>query len=216
MLTRGPRPPGRPRSETTRRAILEAALALASQEAYAAITVDRIAARARVGKQSIYRWWTSKADVLLEAFADREDAESASQKPQATDSHVLAMLEAALRGLAARDAHPDNAQLLRCLMAEAQLDSELAAGFDAKVLAPRRGRLSSMIEGGRSRGELRADLDVDATVDLLLGALWYRVVTGRTEDAGTFGSKVVEFLAPSLTASARVRPPMRNTGVFEA
>jgi AcrR family transcriptional regulator len=67
----GPARPGRKRSEGSRQAILAAALGLTADVGYAGLTVDGIAARSGTGKQTIYRWWPSKDDVLLEALADR-------------------------------------------------------------------------------------------------------------------------------------------------
>src|ERR1700721_1177340 len=72
-MTVGKRAPGRPRSETSRQAILSAALSLASEDGYAHATIDGIAARAGVGKQTIYRWWPTKADVVLEACTAKAD-----------------------------------------------------------------------------------------------------------------------------------------------
>ena len=66
-------PRGRPRGEGARQAILAAALGIAAEDGYAALTVEGIAARAGVGKQTIYRWWPTKADVLLEAGAAKAD-----------------------------------------------------------------------------------------------------------------------------------------------
>ena len=68
----GPRP-GRKRSEEARRAILAAALELTAEAGYAGLTIDGIAARSGSGKQTIYRWWPSKDDVLLEAGAAKAD-----------------------------------------------------------------------------------------------------------------------------------------------
>src|SRR5688500_17631987 len=71
------------RSEKSRRAIYDAALALVSEVGYPKTTIEGIAARAGVGKQTIYRWWSSKADVLLEAFIDLSaQAAEAAGRPE--------------------------------------------------------------------------------------------------------------------------------------
>jgi len=67
----GKRSRGRPRSDATRQGILEAAVELMGSTPYREITVEGIAQRAKVGKQSIYRWWPSKADLVLEAYTER-------------------------------------------------------------------------------------------------------------------------------------------------
>src|ERR1700734_1652807 len=63
-----PRPPGRPRSEASRAALLDAAYWQVVERGYAAVTADAIAAAAGAGKQTLYRWWPSKGRLVLEAF----------------------------------------------------------------------------------------------------------------------------------------------------
>ncbi len=70
------------RSERSRRAIYEAALALVAEEGYTRTTIEGIAARAGVGKQTIYRWWPSKSAVLLEAFLDLAEQAAAGERPR--------------------------------------------------------------------------------------------------------------------------------------
>src|SRR5438128_1349266 len=63
-----PRPRGRPRSERSRTAVLAAAAELLFSEGYSAITMDRLAERAAVSKATIYKWWSSKGAVVVDAF----------------------------------------------------------------------------------------------------------------------------------------------------
>src|SRR5919198_2148512 len=75
MTAEPARRPGRPRSEEARRAILAAALELAAEEGPQGLRMDAIAKRAGVSKETLYRWWRSKAEVLLEALAERGERE---------------------------------------------------------------------------------------------------------------------------------------------
>ncbi|MFE0511741.1 TetR/AcrR family transcriptional regulator, partial [Streptomyces sp. NPDC058964] len=100
-MVKKPAPDATRRSEKSRRAIYDAALALVGEVGYPKTTVEGIAARAGVGKQTIYRWWPSKADVLLEAFLDlgEQVAQAAGQEPYAfpDTGDLAADLRAVLR-----------------------------------------------------------------------------------------------------------------------
>ena len=65
------RKPGRPRSEDSHQAVLAAAMEILKEEGYSGLTLQNIARKAGVGRQTLYRWWDSKADIALEAFAER-------------------------------------------------------------------------------------------------------------------------------------------------
>jgi AcrR family transcriptional regulator len=117
------------RSEEARQAVLEAADNLLVKRGFAALTIEGIAARAGVGKQTIYRWWPSKTDVLLDAFL--EDAVQ-HLKPQ--DSGDLGRdLRAHLRNLAEFLARSDAGAVFRALTAQAQHDAHLRRGFGKTI-----------------------------------------------------------------------------------
>src|SRR5580658_4696398 len=122
--------PGRKRSEQSRRAILTAAWDLTGEAGYAGLTIEGIAARAGVGKQTIYRWWPAKADVLLEAGAAKADL----RVPVTDHGSYRADLRAFLGASYAMGSDPQFAGLLRALMAEAQLDTEFGMRFRAVFL----------------------------------------------------------------------------------
>ena len=100
-MVKKPAPDATRRSERSRRAIYDAALDLVAEVGYPRTTIEGIAARAGVGKQTIYRWWGSKADVLLEAFLDlsTQAAREAGQEPYAIPDtgDLAADLKAVLR-----------------------------------------------------------------------------------------------------------------------
>ncbi len=193
-----PRPPGRPRSEVTRQAILGAGLKLLEEQDYAKITIERIAFEARVGKQSIYRWWASKADVLLEAFADRALWQLPPIEPS---GRAVADLENLLKLFFASVSDPSIGKILKCLIAEAQLDPDLRVRLFEGQVSKRRCMIRNVIEAGIQTGELRSDLDIEVVLDCIHGAFWYRLLSGTTAPLNdAFAVSLVKTLQPALAA----------------
>jgi AcrR family transcriptional regulator len=113
--------PGRRRSEQSHRAILESALFILVEQGYRALTIEGVAKRAGVSKQTIYRWWSSKAAIVLEALTI--DAQERLPVPNTgtVRGDLKVLLSGAFRELAQR-----TGPIVRGLMAEAQLDPEFA------------------------------------------------------------------------------------------
>lgn len=196
-----PRSPGRPRSEATHKAILRAAADLLEQESYGRISIERIAEEARVGKQSIYRWWDSKAAVLLEAYTERALKSLPALEPT---GDALADLATMLDRFFEATQAPAVGRTIRGLVAEAQLDPEFRAEFYARFVSVRRAMMREAITAGIASGQLRPDADVETVLDLIYGAFWYRLLSGSSEPLdATFARAVLAALEPSLVA----RPP---------
>ena len=164
---------GRPRSEASRQAILAAALELVAETGYARLTIEGIAARARVGKQTIYRWWPSKADLLLEAGAAKADF-----VVPVSDDHgsYRADLRAFLEASYLLGNRPEIANLLRSLMAEAQIDPAFGARFRELFLERRREAFSAITDRARQRGDLPGRPGPGVVADIVFGTIWYRVL----------------------------------------
>src|ERR1700712_4585780 len=141
---------GRPRSEEARQAILVPALEIGAESGYATLTIEGIAARAGVGKQTIYRWWPTKADVLLEAAAARADLRVPVTDRGSYAADLRAFLTASYKMANDRAL----ADLLRSLMAEAQLDEAFGERFRAAFLQRRRDALAVILDRARERGDL--------------------------------------------------------------
>jgi AcrR family transcriptional regulator len=163
------RRPGRPRSETTRRAILNAALDELREHGYAALTVEGIAARAGAGKQTIYRWWPSKADVVLDAMLDMAAAKIPVPDEGSLPADLRAFLSATFRQ---RDQRP----ILVGLMAHALLDPTFAMAFRDRFLFGRRAVLREILVRAVTRGEIAEDTDLELIIDVVYGVLWYRLM----------------------------------------
>ncbi|MFD7730522.1 TetR/AcrR family transcriptional regulator [Kitasatospora phosalacinea] len=166
--------PGRRRSEESRRAILTAAYELLDEAGYARLTVEGIAARAGTGKQTVYRWWPGKADVLLEALT----AHARQHIPLPDTGDHAADLHAFLAATFAA-ATPPTGDALRALMAEAQIDPAFGERFRDTLLNPRREALGTLLARAHAADALAPQLTPATAVDLAFGLLWYRLLATR-------------------------------------
>ncbi|WP_033256520.1 TetR/AcrR family transcriptional regulator [Kitasatospora phosalacinea] len=166
--------PGRRRSEESRRAILAAAYELLGEAGYARLTVEGIAARASTGKQTVYRWWPGKADVLLEALT----AHARRRIPLPDTGDHAADLHAFLAATFAA-ATPPTGDALRALMAEAQIDPAFGERFRDTLLNPRREALGTLLARAHAADALAPQLTPATAVDLAFGLLWYRLLATR-------------------------------------
>ncbi|QIQ05055.1 TetR/AcrR family transcriptional regulator [Streptomyces liangshanensis] len=168
------------RSERSRRAIYAAALALVTEVGYARTTVEAIAARAGVGKQTIYRWWPSKGAVLLEAFLDLADqaaraADGGAGLHGIPDTGDLAAdLRLVLRATVDEMNDPAFDLPSRALAAEGIVDAELGAEFARKLLEPQLQLYVKRLRAGQEAGDVRRDIDVRVALELLVGPLAHR------------------------------------------
>jgi AcrR family transcriptional regulator len=185
--------PGRPRSEAARRAVLRAALEIVGESGYPALTMEGIARRAAVSKQTVYRWWPSKAAVVLEAL--NEGAAKIAPTPNADDlaEDLRAFLRRSVLGARGR-----TARLLVALMAEAQLDQTFARSFQSGFLAQRRAVMVEFLGRARVRGEIGSDVDLELIVELFFGALWYRLLAASGPVNQGFADEMTDVLLELL------------------
>lgn len=167
------------RSEAAREAVLRAADDLLVEKGFAGVTVEGIAKAAGVAKQTIYRWWNSKTDVLLDAFLD-----DAATDLEPTDTGSLESdLRAHLRSTAHFLTDDDAGAVYRALVGHAQHDPEFARTFRARFLHDQRGRDLKPFLRAIERGELPPEADVAALAEWIAGPIHHRViVTGEPID----------------------------------
>jgi AcrR family transcriptional regulator len=166
------RRPGRRRSEDSRDAILRAATELLLEQGYAAVTIEKIAQRAGAGKQTIYRWWPSKGDIIMESLASKADV----YIPLPDRGSWAADLRGLLDDSFALARSPQLGELLRALMVEAQLDPAFGERFRSEFLERRRAAVATLVERARRRGDLPAMLTAGFAADVVFGVLWYRLL----------------------------------------
>jgi AcrR family transcriptional regulator len=180
MAMTGDRRPGRPRSETARQAILTAAIAELKERGYAALTIEGIAARAGVGKQTIYRWWSSKADLVLDAMLDLTATRITVPDEGSLPADLIGFLGETFRQRGQRP-------VLVGLMAQALLDPVFAVAFRDRFLFGRRAVLRQILDRAAERGEIAPDIDQELVIDVVYGVLWYRLLLDHApldEEAG--------------------------------
>lgn len=157
------------RSPTARAAILDAAFTLVGELGYARLSIEAIAARAGVGKQTIYRWWPSKGAVLFEAILAMSEP---AGLPDTGD--LAADLRAVLRATVAEFADPAFDVPLRALTVAVLEDEQLAADYREKLEEPTRELKRARLRSAQRAGQLPADLDLDVAVDAIFAPLAQR------------------------------------------
>ncbi|MDA0172441.1 TetR/AcrR family transcriptional regulator [Solirubrobacter taibaiensis] len=186
----------RTRSDTSRRAILDAAFALVGEVGYAKLTMEGIAARAGVGKQTIYRWWPSKGAVLFDAFlALSENAEGSPALPDTGD--LAADLKLVLRATVEELNDPRYDLPMRALTAAILNDPTLAAEYEQRLEAPMRAiKLARLANAA----ELPPGTDLELALELLWSPLQSRWLAGG-ELTPAFADAVVDTVLAGLRGS---------------
>jgi AcrR family transcriptional regulator len=188
---------GRPRSQEADRAILAATLELLTERGLAAMSIEEIAARAGVGKTTIYRRWSSKGLLALDAFV----ASFREQQPLPDTGTLRGDLIAALRAWVRAVTETPMGPMLTGLIAEAQHDPELHAAWRDRVLEPLRRQRRIMLDRAIARGEIPAAVDREVVLDLLFGSAQHRLLLGHLPMSEEFIREVVDVIMDGIEAS---------------
>jgi AcrR family transcriptional regulator len=193
--TRIARAPGRPRSGRVHRAILDAARALLIEEGFADLRLEHVAARAGVGKTTIYRRWPSKEALALELLLGLAAPHIAVAETGDTREELLAAVTNAMRALTDTDFGP----VIRALLSQIAINPSLGDPFRSQVVAARRAEVARVIARGVGRGDLRADVDVEIATELLVGPVYFRLMFGG-ELTQAFAERVVDAVLEGYAA----------------
>jgi AcrR family transcriptional regulator len=186
--------PGRPRSARADEAIIEAVLDLLSEGTLAeAISIEAVAARAGVGKATIYRRWSNKEALLVDAVATIK-----GEPPEIVGESVRDDLLIMLRPIAAPPSSRTG-RIMPCLLSEMHRSPELARCFQ-KITEPRRELMREVLRRGIAHGELRADLDLDLVIVMLVGPLISQSLVGwhPNLDRAALPEQLVDTLWPAI------------------
>ena len=182
----GKRPPGRPRSEQSRQAILRSTLKLLRQQGgFPDLSIQAIAADANVGKATVYRWWPTKAALVADAFSA-----SAEQELQFPDTGSLRNDMARQMRRVIRLFRSPRGKVVAALLAGGQSDPELIEAFRERFLWPKRRQAYKTLQRGIDRGELPADTNLDLLLDSLYGPIYMRFLIRHAELTEPFADQI--------------------------
>lgn len=193
-----PRRAGRPRCEASHQAILDATVALLASAAVHTVTIEGIAAKARVSKQTIYKWWPSKSALVMEAYAGF----FTEKNPMPQSGDFEGDLREFFRRAVRTSGKPEVTRVLAELLAEAQRDEQIRRDMRERFIEVRRKPWRALMARGMAEGKVRGDLDVELALDLLFGPVWYRILfrSGKLDEA--FADAVSRHVLAALRASA--------------
>lgn len=191
--------PGRPRSAQADEAIIEAVLDLLVEGTTAeAMSIEQVAAKAGVGKATIYRRWKDKESLLVDAITTLKGSSLPVIKGESVREDLLALMLPM--------GHHDNAaragQIMPCLISVMQRSPELHHGYQ-KIIAPRRELSRSVLQRGIDSGELRADLDIDAVMAMLSAPLILQALMNWNPDLPPrpeLAARLLDAIWPAIAA----------------
>jgi AcrR family transcriptional regulator len=178
---------GRPRSDRAHRDITRAFRELLISDGFEKVRMEHVAARARVGKATIYRHWPSKQALALEVLLELATPHLAVPDVGDTRTELLATVLAPMRALTETDFGP----VIRELLSEIARNPDLGDPFRASVVQARRDEVARVIARGVRRGDLRPDVQPDVATEMLVGPVYWRLMFGGALDAD-FAERIVD------------------------
>jgi AcrR family transcriptional regulator len=172
---------GRPRDAQLHVAILAATRELLATGSYAELSMESVAARARVGKKTLYRRWSSKAPLVAEAVLQAYGGSGSF--PVADNGDIRDDLRSWLDEHAEFLAEPPNAALVRALIAAAAASSADGAALYQQLSAPQHAGLMTRLRQAVGAGQIRTETDLDAVADALIGTLLFHALTHMSPGA---------------------------------
>jgi AcrR family transcriptional regulator len=190
------RPPGRPRSAEADRAILRAAVDLLADEGYGGVTMEGVAARAGVGKATVYRRWPCKSALVVDAVTTCREHGVHPPDTGSARQDLLVFVRSFLNHLRTSDA----GRVMPALVAELSRSPELAQAFREGFVQPRRAKVLEAVGRGVQRGEVRPDVDPELVADGVVALLLHRFLVTGMELDDDLPERVVDTLWRGISA----------------
>ncbi|MDB5490590.1 MAG: bacterial regulatory s, tetR family protein [Micavibrio sp.] len=186
---------GRPRSEASRTAILDATRRLMTHTSVRDLSIEAIAKKAEVGKTTIYRWWSNKVAVVIEAHAEQLDMHMLTAGNESPRDNLVRQVERLVRQLRGK-----NGRIIADLLAEAQSDTKVLEQFNQFYMDSRRNALRQTIIQGQKNGDFSETFNSDMAVDMVLGPIVLRLMSGEDAIDEGFASHYPSMAVDALRA----------------
>jgi AcrR family transcriptional regulator len=184
--------PGRPRSEESRRAILDATRRLLTHMSVSKISIEAIAKKAGVGKTTIYRWWPNKQSVVMEAVFNQPGFQNFMPQASVPFEGVKGQVEKLVRQLTGK-----NGRIVAEIIGECQGDIEILKALVKNFFQDRYNSLAYYIQRGKHEGQFPDYIDVEVAIDVILGPVIFRLMSGQNLDEA-FSKKLCVMLEGAL------------------
>lgn len=194
----GSRSPGRPRSEQAEAAIIDATLELLGQRGIAGLSIEAVANLSGVAKTTIYRRWSSKSELILDALAKLKGPPVEPPGESVRDDLIF-MATAVSRSVR----HSSSGKLMCKLGAEVRGHPELAELYMARIVRPRRQVTHRVLDKGIAEGIIRPDIDRDLVTEMLIGPIFF---AAQTRGRGISADGITNLVDILLAGMAPTRP----------
>jgi AcrR family transcriptional regulator len=198
--SRAKRAPGRPRSEQARAAIVRSALTLLGKNGFSELTIEAVAAHARVGKATVYRWWPNKAALIADAFACSTTRKLHFPDTGSVRSDMSQQMRQVIKIFRSR-----RGRILSAILAAGQSDRDVIAAFRERFMMPRRQEAYATLRRGIIRGELRRGVDMDLVLDSLYGPIYMRFFIRHDELTPEFVDQLCDLVLGSARPAGKNR-----------
>lgn len=197
-----PKPRGRPRSTQARTAILKSAHDLMAEHGPGRLTIEAVAARAGVGKPTIYRYWANSQELAMAALLEQKVPQASTREtlsPLADLERQVLHVVTAFSGRRGRQ--------VTQMMAASEADSEVSKAFRNQVIMGSREQGRAILERAQTAGHVRPDLDMDVALDLIYGPIFYRLLVGHADVDAEFATGIVHMALKGLGSIADRKTP---------
>jgi AcrR family transcriptional regulator len=185
---------GRPRSEESRRAILDATRRLLTHMSVQKISIEAIAKKAGVGKTTIYRWWPNKQSVVMEAVFNQPGYQNFMPQSANAFEGIKAQIEKLSRQMVGK-----NGRVVAEIIGECQGDIEILKALVKNFFQDRYNSLAYYIQKGKQDGTFHPHVDVEVAIDVILGPIIFRLMSGQTIDEA-FSRNLTDMVRAALGA----------------
>ncbi len=190
---------GRPRSEESKAAILDATWALLNTTPLRDLSIEAIARASGVGKTTIYRWWPNKAAVAMDAFFEKLMPEIQFPQGLSAMEAITQQMRSLVKAFAG-----DYGRIAAQIIAEGQACPDTLANYRDRFLYPRREAAKVIIQQGIENGEFDPHLDPELAIDILYGAIYFRLLVGHLPLDPQFAEELPQWALKVLKITSRL------------